>query len=193
MRKAKSERLIYELQDGRTLPLVLKKAKRKSLKLSLDARGRAEVTIPLSGSRKEALRLLRSKENWLLKQLRQYEHAVHLPLFSPEEEQIRRRLLKAEAEAFFREKTPASWPRKPERIQIRAQKTRWDSCSGRNTISLNVYLTALPEELRHYVFYHEMCHLKHPNHQKAFWQTLESFCPDCRALRRELARYRLPF
>lgn len=134
---------------------------------------------------------VKEKENWLLRQFQRLEESVLLPILSKKEEAERKKALREEAEAFYRA-LPGRFPKRPSALQIRAQKSRWGSCSGTGTISLNVYLTFLPEKLRHYVFLHELCHLKHPHHQKAFWDELEKLCPGCLQLRRELRRYHLP-
>lgn len=52
-----------------------------------------------------------------------------------------------------------------------------------------------PLSLVDYVVAHELCHLLHPDHGRAFWYKLVSLIPDCelrrQRLRKEGARYRL--
>ncbi len=52
---------------------------------------------------------------------------------------------------------------------VKGQKTRWASCSGYKTISLNYKLLFIPHRLVHYVFIHELCHTIHMNHSSNFW------------------------
>lgn len=74
------------------------------------------------------------------------------------------------------------------RLEIRAQRTRWGSCSPRGTISLNAKLLFLPPDLVDYVLLHELCHLEHPNHSARFWRALGRHVADPLARRRELRR-----
>ena len=78
---------------------------------------------------------------------------------------------------------------KPCGVTIRHQKTRWGSCSARQTLSLNCQLMLLPEELRDYIIVHELCHLKHLNHGPAFWALVQKCLPNALTLRRELRTY----
>jgi predicted metal-dependent hydrolase len=72
------------------------------------------------------------------------------------------------------------------RILIRAQRTRWGSCSSRKTISLNARLLFLPEDLIRYALVHELCHTKRLDHSQKFWALVKQYEPDCRARDKEL-------
>jgi len=77
---------------------------------------------------------------------------------------------------------------RPERVQVRLQRTRWGSCSARGTISINASLLFLEPELVRYLFVHELCHLTHMNHSRAYWRHVARFEPDYERLDTELAR-----
>lgn len=63
--------------------------------------------------------------------------------------------------------------------RIKKMHTRWGSCNTRvGRIWLSVYLPAYPIECTEYVIVHELCHLHHPNHSRAFWQTVKTAMPD---------------
>ena len=79
-------------------------------------------------------------------------------------------------------------------LTIRAQKTRWGSCTAKGRVSLNYTIAFLPWELCRLVMLHELCHTVELNHSGRFWALLETFVPGCRELDARLnsARHYLP-
>lgn len=71
-------------------------------------------------------------------------------------------------------------------VAVRAQRTRWASCSPKGTISLNVQLLFLHSHLVRYALLHELAHVKEMNHSRRYWTLLEAFEPNYLALDREL-------
>ena len=64
-------------------------------------------------------------------------------------------------------------------IRLKKMYTRWGSCNTRaRRIWLSVYLPAYPIACTEYVIVHELCHLHHANHSRAFWQTVATAMPD---------------
>ena len=67
---------------------------------------------------------------------------------------------------------------RPVSIKTKSYKTRWGSCSPQGVISYNWKLIGAPTKVIDYVIVHELCHLKHLNHSKNFWDTLNQFMPN---------------
>ena len=64
-------------------------------------------------------------------------------------------------------------------VRLKKMHTRWGSCNTRaRRIWLSVYLPAYTIECTEYVIVHELCHLHHANHSRAFWQTVATAMPD---------------
>ncbi len=77
----------------------------------------------------------------------------------------------------------------PTRVTFRRARTRWGSCSARNSISLNTHLLMLPDHLIDYVIIHELAHIRHKNHSKAFWACVEIYLPQWRQMRKSIREY----
>ncbi|WP_207638074.1 M48 metallopeptidase family protein [Butyrivibrio sp. FC2001] len=67
-----------------------------------------------------------------------------------------------------------------DRVFIKAQKTRWGSCSDRGNISLNCLLMVVPPYVRKYVIIHELAHRKVMSHSTEFWKIIAEEMPDYR-------------
>jgi predicted metal-dependent hydrolase len=94
-----------------------------------------------------------------------------------------------EAERFFLQRTAYYGPLlnvMPQSVKLSEAKTQWGSCTAQGSIRLHVHLIKLPPRLIDYVVVHELAHLRELNHSAAFWQLVESVCPDYTILRSEL-------
>lgn len=75
-----------------------------------------------------------------------------------------------------------------QKVTIRDLSSRWGSCSSRKSISLNWRLILAPRPVAHYVCFHEVSHLIHMNHSKAFWEVVASLCPEYKSHRQWLKK-----
>lgn len=66
------------------------------------------------------------------------------------------------------------------RVTVRAQKTRWGSCSARGTISLNWRLIQAPPFVVDYLIIHELMHRRQMNHSARYWKLVEEAFPEYR-------------
>jgi predicted metal-dependent hydrolase len=74
-------------------------------------------------------------------------------------------------------------------LSIRAQSTRWASCSAKGAMSFNWRLLLAPEPVLDYVVWHEVCHLDIRDHSPRFWALVERRCPGWREQRDWLRRH----
>jgi len=76
---------------------------------------------------------------------------------------------------------------KPNKIQVRTQRTRWGSCSPRGNINLNASALFLDAAIVRYLLIHELCHLRHLDHSARYWRCVESYEPDYKMLDKRLS------
>ena len=67
-----------------------------------------------------------------------------------------------------------------EGFRIRKMKARWGSCSSRGELCFNSLLMQKDHALIDLVIVHELCHLRHFCHDRAFYNLLEAVLPDWR-------------
>lgn len=67
----------------------------------------------------------------------------------------------------------------PVTLRFGFYSSRWGSCTpARQHISLSLNLAFVPKECVDAIIVHELCHLKHPNHSKAFYEEVRRCMPD---------------
>ena len=91
-----------------------------------------------------------------------------------------RRALMDYADLCYRERLAVLAPmvgREPRGMQVRAQTSRWGSCSSRGDLSLNYKIVMAPPQVMDYILIHELCHLYEMNHSQRFWARLKRHMP----------------
>lgn len=79
----------------------------------------------------------------------------------------------------------------PSSLYIQEMENRWGSCTPKGKIILNTQLIKAPRPCIEYVITHELCHLVHPDHTKAFWELLQKEMPDWERWKNKLERFML--
>lgn len=79
-------------------------------------------------------------------------------------------------------------PRPPRRFGLRALSSIWGSLSPAGDVSLDLALVLGRPQAFEYVLVHELCHLIHANHSRAFWREVEARWPAWRDERDYLRR-----
>ena len=73
-------------------------------------------------------------------------------------------------------------------LRLRRMPKRWGSCTRSGEVILNPELVKTPTPCIEYVIVHELCHLRHPNHSRAFFRMLDAVLPDWRKRKERLER-----
>lgn len=66
----------------------------------------------------------------------------------------------------------------PLAVKISSAKTRWGSCSGRDSINFSWRLIMADDDTIDYVIVHELTHISEKNHSRSFWEKVRAVMPD---------------
>ena len=161
------------------IPYQIIRSSRKTLALEITPEGRVLARAPRSMPEEAIRSFIRQKEDWLRKHLEKYENR-------PAEDKLTHaqlRQLGEEALAWFPDRVKY-WASRAGvtygGITIRAQRSRWGSCSSRGNLNFNCLLMLAAPEIRDYIIVHELCHRKEMNHSPKFWAEVEGVLPDYR-------------
>lgn len=78
------------------------------------------------------------------------------------------------------------------RLHLRTMPKRWGSSHRDGRIFLNPDLVRAPSACIDYVITHEICHLEHRGHDKAFFRLLAEQCPNWRMIKLRLEKIEIP-
>jgi len=74
----------------------------------------------------------------------------------------------------------------PSAVKINSARSRWGSCSSKNSLNFSWMLIMADDELIDYIVVHELAHITELNHSERFWSIVEGILPDHRARRAKL-------
>src|SRR5687767_13661089 len=144
--------------------------------------GTVRVTLPRSGSRREAEAFVERSTSWIAKQRQRF--LGRTVVRHHDEPALRQRALKELPPALLL--LAAMHDVTVTRISVRNQRSRWGACSARGSITLNWRLILVPDFVREYVMIHELMHCRELNHSRRFWRHVAAACPRFEEARRWL-------
>ena len=160
------------------------KSKRKTLAIEIKA-GQVIVRAPMRAGKADIEAFVARSRPWIEKALEKQRRQEKLAGLMPElsEEDIKELMEKAKAYipervAHFAPIIGVSYGR----ITIRNQRTKWGSCSAAGNLNFNCLLMLAPPEVLDSVVVHELCHRKHMDHSKEFYDEVLRVCPNYRQL-----------
>lgn len=154
------------------------RSKRRSVALQLMPDGSALVRAPLSMSEEAIAQFVEKHKRWL-DRAREKQAAQQAKY--PEPTAAERKALIEKAKAVLPGRIAhfsALLGLSPTAVRITGAKTRFGSCSGKNTLSFSWRLMRYPPEAIDLVVAHELCHIAQHNHSGAFYALLSSVLPD---------------
>ena len=75
------------------------------------------------------------------------------------------------------------------RVVVKDTRSRWGSCTADGTLMFSWRLVMAPADVQDYVVGHEVAHLRHMDHSRAFWALAAQLTPHKRAATRWLATH----
>lgn len=180
--------------QGKKFPYTLTRKQVKNINLRIKPSGEIAVSAAKSVPLSVIEDFLQRKADWILAALEQVQQTLPLPentvwlqgraLPLPPGEtalQWQKRMAAQLLPAVYEEAwllfQQDGFP-KPT-LRLRSMKSRWGSCiPGKGIITLNTALVGATPDCQLAVAAHELCHMLHPNHSKAFYAALEQHFPD---------------
>lgn len=160
---------------------IIKKSRRTTISVQITPDQKLLVKAPAYTSIKEVEEFLREKRDWIIKQINRTkvtsQQAAQMGILSDKE--IRKLKLDAkkiipERVEYYAKLSGITY----NRIFIRLQKSRWGSCSIEGNLNFNALLALMPLEVLDSVVVHELCHRRHMDHSKAFYDEVLKIFPD---------------
>ncbi|MBQ5840867.1 MAG: M48 family metallopeptidase [Clostridia bacterium] len=150
---------------------------RRTLALEITPTLEVLVRAPRRCSQQEIDRFVESHSRWLDKHLAIQKERQAAQQISPAEEQ------------WLRETAAEELPRRvahyaalmglnPTSVKITSAQKRFGSCNSRGGLCFSFRLMQYPDSAIDYVVVHELAHLRHMNHGKAFYTLVARYMPD---------------
>lgn len=159
------------------MDILVIRAKRKTMSLSVNDDLQAVVRAPYGASEKSIKEFVESNSAWLEKAvLRKQKQLERYDILDDEKEQLKslaKQVIPERVEYYSRLMNLY-----PTDVKITSAKKRFGSCNGKNSLCFSYFLMKYPTEAVDYVVVHELAHIKHHNHSKDFYNLIKKYLPD---------------
>ena len=160
------------------------RSRRKSVTLSVNSDGSLEVKAPLFMKDSEIEKIINDKMGWIIKHQKKIAvqqaaiEAAGGTLSIAELRELADKAVKyiPERVRYYAPLVGVNYGR----ITIRAQRSRWGSCSQKGNLNFNCLLMLAPPEVLDSVVVHELCHRLEMNHSDRFYAEVLRVYPDYR-------------
>lgn len=156
---------------------IVLRSERKTAAIEINREKGVILRLPLSFSESDIPNIILQNKAWILSKL---EKQSTLPL-KPVYDEKERKILKKKAKEIIAPivlKYSEIMKLYPTAVKINFAKTRFGSCSPKNSINFSAYLLNCPLDAVEYVVVHELAHIKYKNHSKEFYILIEKYLPD---------------
>lgn len=160
---------------------IIQKSQRRSMSLHVGSDKQVVVKLPIGTPDAMAISFIQEKKDWILKQIAKVEKQSELatamgPLSADDIKELKKKakILIPQRVEYYAGLSEITY----NRIFIRLQKARWGSCSRDGNLNFNCLLVLMPLEILDSVVVHELCHRRHMDHSKAFYEEVLKIFPD---------------
>ncbi|MBE7092278.1 MAG: M48 family metallopeptidase [Clostridiales bacterium] len=160
------------------MDFVLKKSKRKTVAIEIAPDSTLIVRAPLYFTEQQARKVINNSKNWIEKKLPQIKNKSDaINQLTKSDIILAKNSLKTICKRIANEYAPLMNVKYTD-IKITSAKKRFGSCAFNNNLCFSFYLMLQPYDAIKYVVVHELAHIKHKNHSRAFYSFTLDVLPD---------------
>lgn len=168
---------------------IIRHHKRKRIMITVSPLGEVTVKAGKFTSDKYIEEFVNSKKGWIEKQQKYFADKYHhrIQVTKEERDSLKKQFLPIMEELVFKYSRIMNVTVKS--VKITVAEKRWGSCGRDGAICFSYRAALVSQKCREYLVVHELCHIKHFNHSKDFYNEIEKYIPDYRDAEKELDGY----
>lgn len=169
---------------------VIIRSRRRTIGLHIGHDAQLTVRAPLRASQRAIDAILTEKRTWIqvkLAMMRQRLKERPTPIppkFERDYRKQAKQILTSRVQ-YYAEHHGFS----PQSVRVNGARRRWGSCSVGGSLNFSYRLIFAPLAVMDYVVVHELAHLRHHNHSRAFWSCVAAMMPEFRVYHRWLKEH----